>query len=149
VEQRNRGHSPEWYAAKILNEIDLVRKVIALGETATVAHLAINLGYDIGTAEFKFRWEPDIEKSLNMPKYGQEGGLTSGANRRATHVAERKKVQEAADILWQEQPNLQDNNTDTARELIRLKKTTRRLHTVRGYLSKPETWSNVKKKCPR
>src|SRR4030095_10147585 len=53
VEQRDRIDSPEWFAAKILDSIDLVRTVIACGETATVAHLTVNLTMDVAIASLK------------------------------------------------------------------------------------------------
>jgi hypothetical protein len=53
AELRYGVDSQEWFAAGILQDIDLVRKVIARGEAATVARLTQSLVMEMARAEMK------------------------------------------------------------------------------------------------
>jgi hypothetical protein len=58
VAKRRYGvDSQEWFAAGILDGIDLVRKAIASHDIADTAYRALDLGLLMKTAEFKFTWE--------------------------------------------------------------------------------------------
>ena len=101
MEQRNRIDSQEWYAAKILDSIDLVRKQIARGKTATVAHLVVNLTMDVAIATLKSAWEADAWLGKEHRRGSSKGGKGKGQSAGEAHVR------------WQQRANtILDNHLD-------------------------------------
>ena len=66
--------SPEWFAATILQATNRVREVIARGETASAAHLALQLGIEMVIAWFKMTWESDTLTGKKIHAAVSHGG---------------------------------------------------------------------------
>jgi len=65
LEFQDRMNSQEWYAANILQQIDIVRILLAVNDAtyndaASAASMATSLGANIAVASFKFAWEDDV-----------------------------------------------------------------------------------------
>jgi hypothetical protein len=135
--------SQEWFAAKILQGIDLVRKVIARGETATAAYLALELGMDMATATLKFAWEPDALLGKDTREKRRDAQQKSARVRGGKKQDRLSKVRKAADEIWERNPEW-----STAQVIRSIKKQEQfndiEINTLRGDLSKPEEWSTFK-----
>jgi hypothetical protein len=102
VEQRDGTDSPAWFAAKILDGIDLVRMVIARGEAATVAHLTVNLTIDVAIATLKSAWEADAWLGKNHRQASSKGGKGKGQSTGEEHV----KWQQRANTILDAHPSM-------------------------------------------
>src|SRR5262245_52815117 len=96
--------SPEWFAATILQAINLVREVIARGETAWAAHLALKLSMEIATALFKLTWEPDTLTGKKIHAAVSHGGRQRARAQREAVQQRHANWQHAAENQWQKNP---------------------------------------------
>jgi len=133
--------SPQWFAARILNSLDLVRRAIARDATATAAHLVWNLVLLIATTSFKFSWEPAAMTGEALQK-GRPTGNKNSAQTRGIKKQERQDgLRKKAEAIWKDHP---DWNKEKAIREIRKKQSSVPLNTMRRDLSKPEEWSTFK-----
>jgi hypothetical protein len=102
VEQRDRIDFPEWFAAKILDSIDLVRTVIARGETATIAHLTVNLTMDVAIATLKSAWEADAWLGKGHRRVSRKGGDGRAQSKREEHAT----WQQRANTILDDHPDM-------------------------------------------
>ena len=130
MEQRNGIDSQEWFAAKILNGIDLVRTAIARGETATVAHLTVNLTMDVAIATLKSAWEADAWLGKGHRRVSSKGGAGRAQSRREDHV----EWQQRANTILDDHPDMPWGRVQNqvAAEFNRSP------HTVRKYIRNPK-----------
>ena len=135
--------SQEWFAAQILQSIEIVRKAIARGDTATTALMAMELGRDMTTATLKFTWEPDALLGKDTREKRRDAQQKSAQVRGGQKQDRLNKVRKAADEIWERHPDW-----STAQVIRRIKKQEQfndiEVNTLRGDLSKPEEWSTVK-----
>src|SRR5262249_7881935 len=151
VEQRDRIDSPEWFAAEILDDIDLLRKVIARGEAATIAHFALKLGGLMKTAEFKFRWEAAAITGKPLLEGRPRGNKNSALSRGETKQERQNLVRKVADELRKEDSAL--TKEEVISHLRKKQKSDKILNEIldkvsdaslRKDLQKPERWSTLK-----
>jgi hypothetical protein len=135
--------SQEWFAAKILQSIDLLRKVIARGETATATHLALELGIDMATATLKFTWEPDALLGKDTREKRRDAQQKSAQVRGEKKQDRLNKVRKAADEIWKSHP---DWPVSKVIRSIRKQEQYKDMaaNTLKGDLSKPDEWSAFK-----
>ena len=131
--------SQESFAAEILQEIDLVRKVIARDATASVAHLAMKLSALMETARLKFTWESVIVL----------GEKNQGARKKATENSAKNRTGKAQKTYaeWQEDANdrWKKNLHLSGRRMAKLVGDKFRIsqNTIRKHLRKPERLSTT------
>jgi hypothetical protein len=130
AEQRDRIDSPEWFAAKILDSIDLMRTVIACGETATVAHLTVNLTMDVAIASLKSAWEADAWLGKGHRRVSSKGGAGRAKSKREDHV----EWQQRANTILDDRPDMPWGRVinQVAAEFNKSP------HTVRKYIHRPK-----------
>jgi hypothetical protein len=106
VAQRRYGiDSPEWFAATILQATNRVREVIARGETArgetaSAAHLALQLGIEMAIAWFKLTWESDTLTGQKIHAAVSHGGRQRARAQREAVQQRHADWQHAAENLW-------------------------------------------------
>jgi hypothetical protein len=125
--------SQEWFAADFLQDLDLVRRVIARGEAATAAHQALSLAIGMVIAKFKFTWEPAVEIGMKIQQAVHHGGKMTGQARRKEAQLRHAQWQQAADVIWTNNPD--ESKTNVSRAVARQFKVNE--HTVRKNIRKP------------
>ncbi len=76
---KDRPHTPEWFAAKIVQLAHLARNAIEAGDASEAVRLAVLLGGYWMMAAAKGAWEADAIRGARQPRHGKLGGEAKGA----------------------------------------------------------------------
>src|SRR5262249_25445218 len=132
-----------WFAATILEEINRVRQAVARGDTERAASLGCQVGITMTTAAFKFTWESAAVAGKPVQEGRRTGNKNSAQSRGQTMQERRSRVREAADKIWKEHPDW--NNEDVIRALRKNDELADvGESSMRSYIKKPEEWSTFK-----
>jgi hypothetical protein len=142
IERRYGIDSQAWFADHILQRIHLVRRLIARGDTAIVAHMTLSLGMLMTTATMKFTWETDTLLGQARREEIQDRARKSAQVRGGKKQQRLNAVRKAADERWTNHPDW--TISDVIRDIRKQEQfKTIYVNTLRGDLSKPEEWSTT------